>query len=84
MTDPSPLLSASPDSISALFEADPVSLSDADLSSLISELRRRRNVFTAEEAAQASKGKKAKPPASPTTPLAADKPTGELDLEDLA
>ncbi len=52
MTDSSPLLTASPEALTALFEADPLTLSDDAIMALILELRRRRNAFTAEEAAQ--------------------------------
>ncbi len=87
MTDvPSPLLTASPDSITALFEADPLTLSGADLMRLILELRRRRNAFASEEAAKALKPKATRTKASPEAVTRApilDKPITELGLDDL-
>lgn len=74
------------DSIALLFEADPTSLSDADLLTLIHELRRRRNVFLSEEAAASLKAKKTRATPEPSTPARAaalDKPASEIDLEDL-
>lgn len=82
----SPLTSASPDSLSVLFESDPTTLTDDQLMSLINELRRRRNVFTAEEAAKATAPKSKRTKAEPSTPSTAaelDKPTSELSLDDL-
>ncbi len=83
----SPLQSSDPDAISALFRADPMDLTDADLDSLISELRRRRNAHLSEEAAKQAKGKSARAPSSPapSAPKAAalDVPTAELSLDDL-
>ena len=74
------------DAVAKLFDADPTTISDADLTTLIAELRRRRNIFAADEAAASLKAKKTKPDAVPTTPeLAAlrDKPAGEISLGDL-
>lgn len=85
MTD-SPLLTAAPDSLDALFSADPLTLSDAQLDTLVAELRRRRSLFASEEAAKAAAGKKsrAKPTIQPSATAAAlDKPTVDFSLEDL-
>lgn len=85
MTD-SPLAAPSPDSLTALFEADPLTLSDAQLDTLIAELRRRRSAFLAEEAAKALKPKRERASAQAQSATAAptlDKPTGELSLDDL-
>lgn len=82
----SPLDAVSPDALTALFEADPTTLDDGTLTSLIRELRRRRDVFAADEAAKSLAPKKTRAPVSaPSAPLAAalDKPVGELDLDDL-
>ena len=83
----SPLLSVNNDALTALFEADPLTLTDADLMRLVSELRRRRSVFASEEAAKALAGKKTRgvkaDPATPTTALTSDKPTSELSLDDI-
>lgn len=82
MTD-SPLTIPSPDSLSALFLADPFTLSDADLTSLVREFRRRRSEFHSQEAATAAKGKKTKPAKSTAPPEVLDKPLTEIDLSDL-
>lgn len=82
----SPLDAVSPDALTALFEADPTTLDDSALTSLIRELRRRRDVFAADEAAKSLAPKaKRTPTATVPAPLAAalDKPVGELDLDDL-
>lgn len=86
MTDPSPLLTPTPDSLSLLFSVDPLTLSTSDRMSLIRELRRRRNEFTASEAAEKSKGKRARTKPDPMTSseiAALAKPTTEIDLGDL-
>lgn len=84
MSEPdSPLLIPSPDSLTALFLADPLTLDDAKLTVLVREFRRRRNEFLSAEAATAAKGKKAKPVASPADALIRDKPPTEIDLSDL-
>lgn len=86
MTDPSPLLTTSPDALTLLFDADPTTLTDADLDALILELRRRRSVFASDEAAKAAAGRKArvKPTAaSVAAPQTLDRPVTELSLEDL-
>lgn len=85
-TSLSPLHTADPAALTTLFEADPATLSDAQFTTLILEIRRRRNAFTAEEAAKASKAKptRTKPlPSTTEAALAADKPAGEVNLEDL-
>lgn len=86
MTDASPLSEVDPDTLRLIFESDPLTLTDAQLEGLIAELRRRRNAFTAEEAAKAAKGKSArvKSPAIPAqSAVTLDKPTAEVDLDDL-
>jgi hypothetical protein len=88
MTDlpPSPLEGVSPDALTVLFESDPLTLTDAQLLSLISELRRRRNEFTAAEAVKALKPKTTRTRATPQSPAASaaiDKPLTELSLDDL-
>lgn len=88
MTDlpPSPLTTADPDSISALFTDDPLTLSDAQLMALIVELRRRRSEFTALEAQKALKPKATRTraaPQSPATSASLDKPPSEISLDDL-
>ena len=84
MTDSTPPLSIpSPDSLSALFLADPLTLSEADLTALVREFRRRRSEFHSQEAATAAKGKKAKVAKAPAAPEVLDKPLTEIDLSDL-
>lgn len=74
-------------SIEDIFAAVPTKLTDAEYTTLILELRRRRSVHLAEEAAKAAKGKSAKAPkpTAATAPEAAkaDVPTSELTLDDL-
>lgn len=75
-----------PDAIALLFEADPLPLSDADLMTLATELRRRRSIFASEEAVKALKPKKERVERLPTTASSAaeaDKPVSEVSLEDL-
>lgn len=82
----SPLLSTDPDSLTRLFEADPLTLSDADILTAITELRRRRSAFASEEAAKSLKPKATRTKASPqpaSTAAALDKPVGEIGLDDL-
>lgn len=82
----SPLLTTSPDALSALFSSDPTTLTDAQLDTLIHELRRRRNAFMSEEAAKATAPKSKRTKAELLTPSTAaelDKPTSELSLDDL-
>ncbi len=86
MTDTSPLLTASPEALTALFEADPLTLSDDAIMSLILELRRRRNASAADEAAASLKPKSTRAKAPSLTPaeaLKADTPIGEISLDDL-
>lgn len=85
-----PDLSHSPLSIMTvedIFAADPADLADPDFDALVKELRRRRDVFAADEAAKASEGKKARAKRDPTitaaTAAALDKPVGEVNLDDL-
>lgn len=83
---PSPLLAVDPDALSILFESDPLTLSDAQLTALVTELRRRRNEFAAQEAAKALKPKATRTRAQPQSPASAaalDKPVTELSLDDL-
>lgn len=79
----SPLTIPSPDSISALFSTDPLTLTDANLTLLVREFRRRRSEFLAQEAAAAAKGKKAKVAKAAADPAVLDKPLTEIDLSDL-
>lgn len=82
----SPLLTTDADSLSALFSADPLTLSDDDILRGIHELRRRRNAFASEEAAKSLKPKSTRAkPGKPSAPEAAslDKPAGEISLDDL-
>jgi len=87
MTDtPSPLNIVDPDALTRLFEADPTSVSDAELVVLVTELRRRRNAFLAEEAAKslAPKAKRTPPGVVPSSVAAVlDKPVSEIDLNDI-
>ena len=52
-----PLAEVDPDALSAVFAADPLTLSDQQVEALVTELRRRRNAFLAKEAAKASEPK---------------------------
>lgn len=82
--DHTPLASVS---IEEIFAADPTTLTDAEFAALVAEVRRRRSVFHAEEAAKQAKGKKASAPKAPAMSAAetakVDKPTSELDISDL-
>lgn len=82
----SPLSSAL--SIEDIFSLPPSTISDADLTRLVSELRRRRSEFLAAEAAKAMAAKKPKSKIDPSVKASAtaaklDKPSGELSLDDL-
>lgn len=57
-----PLAEVDPDALSAVFAADPLSLTDPQVENLVTELRRRRNAYLSKEAAKASepKAKRAK------------------------
>lgn len=83
----SPLDATDPNALQALFEADPTTVSDKKLERvMIPELRRRRDIFAADEAAKSLAPKRTRATPAPTpAPLAAalDKPVGELDLDDL-
>lgn len=81
---PTPLAEVDPDSITRLFEADPLDLTDEEIENLINELRRRRVVFLAKEAADKPARARVKPEVL-TAPEAAvaDKPFTELTLDDL-
>lgn len=81
--DASPLSIPSPDSLTALFLADPLTLTDVALTTLVREFRRRRSEFHSQEAATAAKGKKAKVAKTPAEPAILDKPLTEIDLADL-
>lgn len=82
----SPLNEASPDSVTLLFEADPLTLDDASVLRAIHELRRRRSEFASAEAAKslAPKKPRAKAPTLDAVNAAgADVPTAEVNLDDL-
>jgi hypothetical protein len=84
MTTSSPLASTDPDSIVLLFETDPSTLSDADLQTLVAELRRRRNAFVQEEAVKSSTARpRALKTSDPVIAEKLDKPVSELSLDDL-
>jgi len=81
-----PLASADPDSLTAIFTSDPLTLTDDQLHRAIIELRRRRNAFLSEEAAKAAAGKAKRPKAQASSAEKAaliDKPPAELSLDDL-
>lgn len=71
------------DTIAAVFASDPRELTDASLTVLITELRRRRSVFQSEEAAKALAPKKTRAKPTTNSPLLADKPVSEMTLADL-
>ena len=87
LTEPaSPLTTTDPNALTAMFEADPLTLSDAAYMALIIEMRRRRNVHLAEEAAKALKPKASRAKAEPTSAglaAARDTPITEINLDDL-
>ena len=87
MAEPAgPLSSVNEDAIVRAFEADPMTLDDTTLDLLVTELRRRRNAFLAQEAAKAiGKKKEAKPKPEVTAEQQAvlDKPPSELTLGDI-
>ena len=74
------------DTIALLFDTDPSNLPDGDILTLVRELRRRRSVFRAEEAAKLLAPKKERAVKVARTPSDAakmDKPLSEIDLDDL-
>lgn len=87
MTEPtSPLTTVDPNALTAMFEADPLTLTDAAYMALIIEMRRRRNVHLAEEAAKALKPKSTRTKAEPqsaSVAAARDTPITEVNLDDL-
>lgn len=86
MGDSSPLTSTSADSLVLIFDTDPLDRTDAEILTAIHELRRRRNAFTADEAAKALKPKSTRTKAEPSNPSSAaalDKPASEINLDDL-
>ena len=86
MTTDSPLALVAPDTLDALFLADPLELTDGQITGLITELRRRRSEFASQEAAKAAKPprtKAAKGIADAATASLLDKPVGEISLDDL-
>lgn len=84
---PSPLAEASPDSLTLLFEHDPLTLSDAQIMTGITELRRRRSEFASAEAAKALAPRKTRTasttPSSASDSVTLDKPTADIALDDL-
>lgn len=90
MSEPldTPLSGPNPDSLTILFAptTDPLTLTDAQISLAILELRRRRNVVASEEAAKALAPKKTRTKAPVLTSEALAKtsvPASELSLDDL-
>lgn len=90
----SPLATVVPEALTALFEADPHTLPDAEFQALILEMRRRRSAFAAEEAAAATKPKKERTapareadgspsPVQIANAALRDKPASEISLDDL-
>lgn len=80
-----PLADVDPDAISLAFSSDPMLLTDHQLDVLVTELRRRRSAFLAQEAAkQLNRKTKPKPEPAPPAEQAAvrDKPMAELTSED--
>ncbi len=85
-TPPSPLTTASPEALTAMFEADPCTLTDTQFHSLILTIRARRSTFLAEEATKALKPKSTRTRAEPqpaSVAAANDKPISEVNLDDL-
>lgn len=75
----SPLHSASPESLDELFSRDPLELSNQDLDKIVAHLRAQRNQWAADEAAGATKGRKAgKKPSGPKEKITLDQL--EIDL----
>lgn len=83
--DISPLTSVDPDFLKHIFapSTDPLTLPDTTIDQMVHEVRRRRSAFLAAEAAQQSKGKRAKPTTTAAAQAALDKPVGEVSLDDL-
>lgn len=83
----SPLDLVNPDSITALFDKDPTEVSEAQLTQLIVELRRRADVnaatAAAKEAAPKTKAPRVKAPNTPALQALADKPIEEVTVDDL-
>lgn len=83
---PSPLSTTDPDSLTILFDSDPLELSEKQIMSGILELRRRRNAHLSEEAAKALAPKRTRAKADPQSAASAaklDKPITEVSLDDL-
>jgi hypothetical protein len=89
MTDaaPSPIAEVDPDSVTALFDRDPLTLDDASLDRLIDELRSRADSHKAakarEDAAPKAERTRAVKTASPAAQALRDKPIAEVALDDL-
>lgn len=83
-----PLAEADADSLTALFDADPMQLDDASFDRLVAEFRRRADVHAAEEAKSKAAPKAAAKPVRVKTKGVAqaarsDKPLAEVSLADL-
>jgi hypothetical protein len=65
MTDQSPLAEANPLSLDELFRLDPLKLTDADVDQIIAELRRKRALWAASEAAPKAAKRTSKEELSP-------------------
>lgn len=82
----SPLAEANPDSLTLLFEADPLVLSDAEVLRAILELRRRRSEFASAEAAKSLAPKRTRaiaPKLDTAQAILADAPISEVSFDDL-
>lgn len=83
-----PIESTDPAALVALFDADPSTIPAADLDRLIAEYRRRADVNKAEAAAAAAAPKptrktKVTRETTPEAQALADKPIGEVSVDDL-
>lgn len=77
MPESNPLDEAFPESLDTLFSRDPLALSESDITTILTELRRMRKNFNVAEAAGVKPKRPAKAPATPKEAL----PT--LSLDDL-
>lgn len=76
----SPLTEANPQSLDALFSADPLSLSDTDLSTIVEELRKQRLRWAAAEASGSTRAPRAAKAAPTKVPASSIKSLSDLGL----
>ena len=70
MTDPSPLSEASPKSLEELFSLDPLDLTRSDLETIVTELRKMREIWARSESGEGKRPRRsgANPRPLPASP----------------